>query len=214
MNKKINLKDLPSTTFMHYEAYPIEKLARMREKRLKYNGNAIRELKKRILESGAGFTLIELMVVLSIIAILSMLGIASFVNYNRSQTVDSAANDFATVLNLAKSRALSQVKPSSCAVTTALDGYEVRLCGGVPACISGNPNTNYELDVRCTGNYYNVSFGTFPQNVSFAASPTPPTSIFFPVLTGGVSWNGTIGITGFSQTKNVIIDTNGNISIQ
>lgn len=32
----------------YYEAYPTEKLARTREKRLKYNGNAIRELKKRI----------------------------------------------------------------------------------------------------------------------------------------------------------------------
>ena len=32
----------------YYEAYLVEKLARMREKKLKYNGNAIRELKKRI----------------------------------------------------------------------------------------------------------------------------------------------------------------------
>ena len=32
----------------YYEAYPIEKLARMREKRLKHNGNALRELKKRV----------------------------------------------------------------------------------------------------------------------------------------------------------------------
>lgn len=33
---------------LYYEAYELEGLARMREKRLKYNGNAIRELKKRI----------------------------------------------------------------------------------------------------------------------------------------------------------------------
>ncbi|MEK7534017.1 MAG: GIY-YIG nuclease family protein [Patescibacteria group bacterium] len=33
---------------IYYEAYQTEKLARIREKRLKYNGNAIRELKKRI----------------------------------------------------------------------------------------------------------------------------------------------------------------------
>ncbi len=32
----------------YYEAYSTEKLARLREKRLKNNGNAIRELKKRI----------------------------------------------------------------------------------------------------------------------------------------------------------------------
>ncbi len=33
---------------VYYEAFTIEKLARRREKKLKYNGNAIRELKKRI----------------------------------------------------------------------------------------------------------------------------------------------------------------------
>ena len=32
----------------YYEAYFSEKLARLREKKLKYNGNAVRELKKRI----------------------------------------------------------------------------------------------------------------------------------------------------------------------
>ena len=32
----------------YYEAYLTEKLVRIREKKLKYNGNAIRELKKRI----------------------------------------------------------------------------------------------------------------------------------------------------------------------
>ncbi|OGD72230.1 hypothetical protein A3D09_02890 [Candidatus Collierbacteria bacterium RIFCSPHIGHO2_02_FULL_49_10] len=33
---------------IYYEAYKTEELARSREKKLKYNGNAIRELKKRI----------------------------------------------------------------------------------------------------------------------------------------------------------------------
>ena len=33
---------------IYYEAYNSEKLARIREKNLKYNGNAMRELKKRI----------------------------------------------------------------------------------------------------------------------------------------------------------------------
>ena len=33
---------------LYYEAYIAENFARMREKRLKYNGNAIRELKRRI----------------------------------------------------------------------------------------------------------------------------------------------------------------------
>jgi putative endonuclease len=69
----------------YYEAYGIEKNARMREKRLKHHGNAIKELKKRIglvdegkpglpsttfvSKGGAGFTIVELIVVGAIFAV-------------------------------------------------------------------------------------------------------------------------------------------------
>ena len=75
---------------IYYEAYKTEELARAREKRLKYNGNAIRELKKRVgliksgdveglpstaffKKSGAGFTLIEVLVVIALIGVLATL---------------------------------------------------------------------------------------------------------------------------------------------
>jgi len=82
---------------LYYEAYPSEKLARMREKRLKQHGNAVRELKKRLglpsttflkkrngdrlypaPKSGAGFTLIELLVSITIIGILANIGLNTF----------------------------------------------------------------------------------------------------------------------------------------
>ncbi|MEK7478668.1 MAG: GIY-YIG nuclease family protein [Patescibacteria group bacterium] len=46
--KEISTKRYAPWTIFYYEAYLTEKLARLREKRLKHNGNAIRELKKRI----------------------------------------------------------------------------------------------------------------------------------------------------------------------
>jgi len=59
---------------VYYEASENEKLARLREKKLKHHGNAKRELLKRIgcssCKSGAGFTLIELMVYIAIISII------------------------------------------------------------------------------------------------------------------------------------------------
>ena len=46
--REISTKRYAPWGLYYYEAYLIEKLARMREKRLKYNGNASKELKKRI----------------------------------------------------------------------------------------------------------------------------------------------------------------------
>lgn len=82
---------------LYYEAYQTEDLARLREKRLKYNGNAMRELKKRIgilprttsdtksgadglpsttfrkHKSGAGFTFVELIIYVTIIGVVLVL---------------------------------------------------------------------------------------------------------------------------------------------
>ena len=70
-----------------------------------------------------GFTLIELMVVFSILAVLSTIGVAAFVSFSRTQTLNAAASDIKSMLNLAKSRAYSQVKPSVTPCNTSqLDG--------------------------------------------------------------------------------------------
>ena len=46
--KVISTKRYKPWKLIYYEAYESEQLARVREKRLKYNGNAMKELKKRI----------------------------------------------------------------------------------------------------------------------------------------------------------------------
>jgi len=49
--KEISTKRYKPWDLVYYEAYSLEKHARLRERNLKYHGNAIRELKKRM-----GFT--------------------------------------------------------------------------------------------------------------------------------------------------------------
>lgn len=155
-----------------------------------------------------GFTLIEFIVVLSIIAILSTLGIVAFVNYSRTQVLNAAASDVVTMLKTAKSRAQSQVKPTLC-ITPPLVGYKVVI-----------PSARiYRLEVVC-GDARNVSpieEKTLPANISFS-SASLGSSFLFNILTGGVegaSSGGTsIVINGYSQTKTITIYSDGRIVAQ
>lgn len=165
----------------------------------------------------AGFTLVELIIVISVLAVLSMVGIAAFASYSRAQTLNAAAGDLSVMLNLAKSRAYSQIKPVICG-DNSLEGYEVRICGsGIPStsCVTTTSEVDYELDVRC-GGPFPIATATF-SNLNFAPSIQPPVySFFFPVLKGGVVGNGTItvGSDNFSETREVTVDESGNIRIE
>lgn len=164
---------------------------------------------KKISAPNLGFTLIELLIVFSITSILSIIGIASFVDYSRSETLNSATMDVYTMLNVAKSRALSQVKPSEgpCATdpqnlqsSPPLEGYQVSI----------NVQGTYKLDVICGTNTWPIEEKELPTEISFT---TTTESIIFHILSGSVEGNGTIFINGFGKSKDIIIDSFGNISI-
>ncbi len=150
-----------------------------------------------------GFTLLELIIVFSVISILSTVGIASFVGYSRAQSLQSAASSFELTLNLAKSHANSQVKPSQCSTETLI-GYQVDILS----------DTTYSLSVVCLG-VYTLQTITLPDkgNVKFSLdlTQTTTTSVFFPIITSGVKGAGTIVLVGYGQTKTITIDRVGNV---
>lgn len=213
--KEISTKRYYPWELIYYEAFKKEENARLREQQLKYHGNAIRELKKRIgltdLRNGAGFTLIELVVAFSIIAVLSTIGVAAFLNYSRSQTLQQATNDLITTLNVAKSKAIAQIKPNDarCLPDKVLSGYKVVLNTG-----------QYTLYAVC-GNGVNVPIppatdttpitAKLPKGVSFDSSMTLPMTITFGVLTGGVVGSGSIILDGVGVTtgKTITITKGG-----
>lgn len=181
---------------------------------------------------GKGFTLIELLVVFSVLVILSVVGIASFVDYSRTQTVQSATNDLVTMLQVAKSRAQSQAvldsNNNNMCGSNSLTGYEVNLCNLTrreSKCIS--QDNSYELHIVCGGSNINannpITRKKFPTNiVSFdpALSSTTATSFLFHLFTGGLTTNGgnagdRITITGYNDTKikQIQVDPAGNIWI-
>lgn len=173
-------------------------------------------MKLRVLDQ-SGFTLIEIIVVFAIIAILSVIGVASFVNYSRVQTVEAAAGELSSFLVVAKSRAISQVKPTAqipqCDNTAILNGYRVAVCPTSTSDILCSGAGTYVLGVRCSNVDYKLQTGTLPKNVTYIPSPTS-TSFFYPVISSGVVGSGTISIGGYGFTKTITVNNIGGIEVQ
>lgn len=148
-----------------------------------------------------GFTLIELLLTISIIGILLAVGTGGFIDYTRTARLNAAANDLVTMLNLAKSNSISQLKYETLCTGFVLDGYKVSI---------NVIMKTYDLRVRCGGIDRSPAIvtKTLPNDIIFVSAPP---SFLFPVLKGGVIGSGTITINGFGKTKTVIVDTAGNI---
>lgn len=154
------------------------------------------------LSSRDGFTLIELIVVLSVAAVISVIGIAAFVSYNQTQSLNTTAADIANMFSVAKSRAASGVKPTTgpC-FTQTLDGYRISIT---------IPRT-YKLDAVCPSGISNILTSTLPNNITFDSIQTTPLAYMYPVLTGGFSGGGTIVLSGFGKSKSITVDSLGNV---
>ncbi len=181
------------------------------------NKKLIRNHKSSIinLQSLGGFTLIELIIVFAVISILSTVGVASFVSYSRSQTLQQAANDLVTTLNLAKASTSTQVKVFNynggtiqCPVNTTLQGYSVTI---------DIANNRYNLSIVCSGSSIPATTYTkLPTGVTFnpttdPTNPTTTTNVFFPVLTGGVIGSGNISLSSYGNTKTITVNSAGGI---
>lgn len=161
-----------------------------------------------------GFTFVELVIGIAIIGIVSSFSIYSFSGYSKTQSLVEATKGVASTLQVAKSRASTQVKPTSCG-TQPLQGYRVVFCGlGTPCLNTGN--LSYELQVACGSSYYlinlqNDSNMKFPGDVRFNTTYTTSSTIFYKILTGGVERGGNITVTNGSRNSQIQVDRFGNM---
>lgn len=148
-----------------------------------------------------GFTLVELLVVLAIFFIITTAGTITFSRYNTSQVLESSSKSIITFLNSAKVNAVTQTMPGSC--TQNLQMYSVKIIDSL----------TYELWGYCNGTSSSLKTQKLPNTVSFDAGTSG--EITFNAGTGlsnGGSIKLSIKLNGTYSTKNITIDTSGNIT--
>ena len=168
-----------------------------------------------------GYTILELIVVFAIIAILSTIAIAAFVNYGKAQSLQTSASELTSMLNLARSRSLSQIKPSQC--PTSPDPTQNQNLKGYQVVITTVSN-KYRLDAVCSGSLVVGVEKPLPVNITFDSSIGTSVVFLFPVLVNGVKvtiddsliaptpLTTTITLKGYDgQTKDVKVDSGGGI---
>jgi len=138
-----------------------------------------------------GFTLVELMVTITIIVLLAGVGAAGYINFNKTQALKSAANDLKNNLRLVQSKALAQEKPAGC---VNFEGYRLN-------------TSSYFMVALCDGVELGSSrkFFSLPSNVSLS-----PAQVDFSVLTGEVT-PATITVSLGSSDLTVSVSATGKI---
>lgn len=146
-----------------------------------------------------GYTLIEILVVITIGVILGTVGMVKYRDAQRRQAVDAAAQKLISAFRKAQTNSAAGVK-DACG-SLILKGWRVDV--GV---------NNYVINVVCEGGTY--VYRTENYSDSTAISVTSGTvSILFKVLNQGTDIAGstTIGLTGFGTTRNIVISSTGEI---
>lgn len=119
-----------------------------------------------------GFTLIEILVAVTILLIMSSIGVSNFTTYNDTQSLKQAALNVKSGLRTIQSKAFAGEKPTGCA---SLIGWRMTFTGSTyttePACSGATPTASQTTV-------------TLPTGITF--SPTP-SAIIFAVVTGATN---------------------------
>jgi prepilin-type N-terminal cleavage/methylation domain-containing protein len=156
-----------------------------------------------------GYTLLELLIVVSIMVFIFVMGFNSYRDYQRRQALESGVRQVRADLSLAQTYAITGRKPDSSpdniCETTALKGYAfVRL-----------DSDTYKIDAQCEGGNYTVRDSIAMPSDTQITSVSESDTIIFNVLGRGVNRTGdtTIVIRSIaaSTTSQIIITKSGEI---
>lgn len=133
-----------------------------------------------------GFTLIELMVAVTILMIMFGTGIASYLHFNDNQTVSSVGQQLQLMMRTAQKKARVGDKPAGCGT---LQGYQFTGSTGNSAVM--------QLTAICAGG---VSIASDSYILLPGTSLQQNVQMTFKVLTGGTDQPGTVVVQGTTGT--------------
>jgi prepilin-type N-terminal cleavage/methylation domain-containing protein len=151
-----------------------------------------------------GYTLIEVLVSLTIIGLLFGFGYANFRDFSRRQAVVAAGRMVVGDLRLAQQKALSGEKPDGC--LGSLETYDFERVD----------QSNYKILAACSGGRVAVKDQAMPSDI-FISSFSPPT-ISFKVLGRGTNVPAdadaiiTLTQTGTNNLVTITVKSGGEIS--
>lgn len=147
-----------------------------------------------------GFTLIELIVVITILSTTLALGLASYNGFNQKEKLRQAALNFKSALRLAQTKSISAEKPNiGC---TAFNGMRITFT-----------STTYTLRHHCDPEGYAGEFTTFTLPDSITFNPVPTNFTFLSrTNTTNLTVDRTFTFTNGSQNYIIVISPNGNIN--
>jgi len=165
--------------------------------------------------SPAGFSLIELLVTFSMVAIISGIGFASFVGQSRRQAIVQSRLDVKQAVEVARFNAISNVKPAGCNTGT-LASYIISFCiADNPSCTTAGDGNGYEVKAVCGSQKILVLSKNLSQNLNFTdfGVTTLCQDVTFNAVSSVIS--GTpcqITVSGYSRNSTVNISRQGFVS--
>lgn len=166
----------------------------------------------RVYSMQKGFTLIELLLVLTVSVFIAIMSLSGFSRFTNDRTLDNGTLDVITFLQIARSRAQSQVKPGTIVAcqTAPLVGYEVTLCN-FPGAFCSTPG-GYELRIVCGAASSVIAAKKLPLGVNFLS--TTLGKYQFRSINGSSDAGSIVLRATSGKTKQIDITAMGNINIR
>lgn len=129
--------------------------------------------------NSSGYSLIEVIIVITIIVLFTGMGIAGYTRFNDQRIVDAESKKILNLLETARSKAMTKDIDSQDVSACDFEGYRVIINTTAMA-------RTYSLLIKCNGTTSLARTISMSESLTVSTTPQNPLSIDFAVATGSV----------------------------